>query len=725
MESNRLIHESSPYLLQHAHNPVDWYPWGAEAFEKARGENKPIFLSVGYSTCYWCHVMERQSFENEAIAAEMNRLFVNIKVDREQRPDVDQIYMTAVQVMTRHGGWPMSVWLTPDLKPFYAGTYFPPTDVYGRPGFPKICQAISEAWQNRRREIEESAEEMTGILGQLAKPQVPKDEFNLNDAWINKMIDRSTSDYDEINGGFGSAPKFPRETLLRLLLIHQRTFPNEERMHMIRHTLDAMAAGGIRDHLGGGFHRYSTDARWLVPHFEIMLYDNAMLAWIYAEAFAQTGVQRYEQVARRILDFLLREMRSPDGSFYTALDAEVDAMEGASYLWTLDEVRDVLGDADAEIFSRAYGLNAGPNFVDPHHGGGQPEKNVLFRAEFSETIAKSMNVETTEIDQRLAAMREKLYLVRRQRKQPSLDNKILISWNALTITAFAHAGRVFADQEYLRAGSAAADSILNLRKNKNQIHFLDDDAFLADALLELHSATHEARWRDEAKVIVSQMQKHFGDPTGGAFYFTSEDAKDLIVRQKIGTDSPLPAGNSVGARVLIQLSDLGSAGQVFSDFGGQLQSQSESMSAMLEAAHVYLRSQPPLSFSAKTSGKQFAAPDRVALEAVEATARWQDEHNLITRIQIQGGFHINGPDARGGLVPTQIFTHGAGRPKIEYPPVQSIQIAGETLEGYVGAVEIRIHLPKSVERQDLRVELQYQACDETRCLAPIRKTIPM
>jgi uncharacterized protein YyaL (SSP411 family) len=294
---------------------VDWYPWGEEAFAAARSQNKPIFLSVGYSTCYWCHVMERQSFENEAIAQVMNEKFINIKVDREERPDVDQLYMTAVQILTRHGGWPMSVFLLPDLRPFYGGTYFPPEDAHGRPGFPTLLRAIEDAFRNRRGEVEQSATQLANILQQIAQPAAPSSPISIDDRFIEALVERSMSDYEPMYGGFGSAPKFPRETLLEMLLVHQQTQPNERRMQKIRHALDAMAAGGIRDHLGGGFHRYSTDAKWLVPHFEIMLYDNALLGWCYVEAFRQTNEKRYARTARGIFDFILREMTSPEGAF--------------------------------------------------------------------------------------------------------------------------------------------------------------------------------------------------------------------------------------------------------------------------------------------------------------------------------------------------------------------------------------------------------------------------
>ena len=340
--TNRLASETSPYLLQHRHNPVDWYPWGPAAFEAARQQNKPIFLSVGYSTCYWCHVMERQSFENADVAKEMNARFINIKVDREERPDVDQLYMTAVQVMTRQGGWPMSVFLTPELRPFYGGTYFPPTDQYGRPGFVSVLRGIEDAYRNRKADVDQTAGQLEQVLQQVSEPEPPRADITIDEKYIEGVVARSAHDYEPQFGGFGQAPKFPRETLLELLLMHQRSNPNPQRLRQLRHALDAMMYGGIRDQLGGGFHRYSTDEKWLVPHFEIMLYDNAMLAWCYAEAFRQTDDIRYADVARGIFDFVLREMTSPDGAFYTAFDAEVDAREGLSYLWTKDEIEQVL-----------------------------------------------------------------------------------------------------------------------------------------------------------------------------------------------------------------------------------------------------------------------------------------------------------------------------------------------------------------------------------------------
>ena len=369
-------HESSPYLLQHAHNPVAIVALrtlGPEAFAAARSQNKPIFLSVGYSTCYWCHVMERQSFENPLIAKVMNEKFICIKVDREERPDVDQLYMTAVQVMTHQGGWPMSVFLTPQLKPFWGGTYFPPMDTHGRPGFLTVLNSISDHFHKKPEQVQRATDQLTQILEQVAEPAGASARITIDDAANVEEREVTRCDrgnYEPMYGGFGNAPKFPRETLLELLLARTakpQSGKGEDILKIARHALDAMADGGIRDQLGGAFHRYSTDAKWLVPHFEIMLYDNAMLAWCYVEAHRQTGEARYATVARGILDFILREMTSPSGAFYTAFDAEVDAQEGLSYLWTSPEIEQILGTEDAKIFNAVYGVDQGPNFADPHH----------------------------------------------------------------------------------------------------------------------------------------------------------------------------------------------------------------------------------------------------------------------------------------------------------------------------------------------------------------------
>ena len=543
--SNRLAGESSPYLLQHAHNPVDWYPWGPEAFERARREEKPIFLSVGYSTCYWCHVMERQSFENESVAAVMNELFVNIKVDREERPDVDQLYMTGVQVQTHHGGWPMSVFLTPDREYFYGGTYFPPTDSYGRPGFVTLLRAIDDAWRNRREEVLASAAHFTQVLQRLAVAPRPSGPVTLDAPRLARLLDRCMSDYDPAHGGFGAAPKFPRQTLLELLLrastapalesqIARQKSQIQRRLH---HALDAMANGGIRDQLGGAFHRYSTDARWLVPHFEIMLYDNAMLGQIYAEASRALDEPAFGEVARGVFDAMLHDFASPDGAFFTALDAEVDAHEGDPYLWTAVEVNDALGATDAALFNRVYGLDQGPNFADPHAADKSgPYANVLYVADRSAAV---------EHARALTTLRQRLLDIRRRRKQPMLDTKIITAWNGLMIRALCVGGAALQEQRYVVAAARAAAWLLEhhrtpdgglARTSRNGRiggnGFLDDYASLAEAMLDLHDVTGEARWRQAAEGIAAQMMRRFHDDAGGGFYFSDASATDLVVRQK-------------------------------------------------------------------------------------------------------------------------------------------------------------------------------------------------
>jgi uncharacterized protein YyaL (SSP411 family) len=604
--TNRLARETSPYLLQHQHNPVDWYPWGDEAFEAARAQSKPIFLSIGYSTCYWCHVMERQSFENEEIAKLMNERFINIKVDREERPDVDQLYMTAIQVMTRQGGWPMSVWLTDDLRPFFGGTYFPPQDAHGRPGFANVTVALADAYHSRRPDIDQTATRLHEVLAELAQPTEPDQAISFTHDWLESVLKRSIGDYEPTHGGFGRAPKFPRETLLELLLHwikHQRAVSKDasEFEKPLRHTLDAMANGGIRDHLGGGFHRYSTDNQWLVPHFEIMLYDNAMLGFIYAEASRLFDEPRYERVARGIFDFVLREMTSRAGAFYTAFDAEVDAREGLNYLWTMAQLEEVLTPREASRFAAVYGLDRGPNFADPHHSTGAPDQNILYLPAGP----------ADENDPQIVEIRQKLYEHRLKRKKPLLDTKIITSWNALMIRALAHAGDLFGDAHYLQAAGTAAQFLLTRHRDPDgglyrtsrdgvtkHAAFLDDYAFLAQSLLTLHAVTRDAWVHDQAWAIVQMMRMRFEDTDKGGFYFSAAGARDLIVRQKVGSDSPLPSGNAVAATVCDLLGHADVAAKALGVFAVQTDHHAEAMSAQLQAVlqfverHGELRVEP-------------------------------------------------------------------------------------------------------------------------------------
>lgn len=743
MPSNRLLHETSPYLLQHAHNPVDWYPWGAEAFDASRTQNKPIFLSVGYSACYWCHVMERQCFENEAIAAEMNRLFINIKVDREERPDVDQLYMLAVQIMSHQGGWPMSVFLTPDLKPFYGGTYFPPTDAYGRPGFPTLLRALDDAYRNRPGEVQNSAENLVGHLERLSEPRVPKQAITIDTDFVERLIDRSAGDYDSHFGGFGSAPKFPRQTLLELLLVSNSITPNEARMKMLRHTLDALDQGGIHDHLGGGFHRYSTDAQWLVPHFEIMLYDNAMLAWVYVEAFHQTGHAPYARVARGIFDFTLREMTSPAGAFYTAFDAEVDAMEGLSYLWTSQEIDALLG-ADAPLFKKVYGIDRGPNFADPHHGTGKPDKNILFLPKPFEAFATELGTTADALEARLAPLRQTLYTARRQRKQPMLDTKILTSWNALMIRAFAHAGRILKDPAYIAAGTKAAEFLLThhrdarhqlLRTSRDGVAketpaCLDDYAFLARALLALRDADVAQDWAGHATALAATLREKFGDPERGGFFFTGKDATDLLVRQKTGTDSPLPSGSAIAALAHLELGQPEIAQQTLRVFAQHLADSAEGMSALLQTAARYLQTHKPIHIApGPEKPDRPATPAEVAGHIVSVQGEWRSATEMRLHLEVQKDFHLNANPAASGLIPTRLGVpkeDAANIAAIEYPAGEErrFPFAENPIPVYHDQVTIVIRFKSPVQQnQQLRLALSYQACDDNACLPVVTQQL--
>ena len=485
--TNRLIHETSPYLLLHAHNPVDWYPWSDEALERAKKENKLIFLSVGYSTCYWCHVMEREVFSNPEIAEMMNKDFINIKIDREERPDLDEIYMTATQLLIRRGGWPNSVFLTPDLKPFYAGTYFPPTDMPGRPGFPTILDAVHEAWVTRETEVIESANQISETIEMvISKSFTSLTAKPLDRSLITAALDYLRTTYSHAYGGFGNAPKFPSPANLEFLLSEYERTTDASLLKMVTHTLDMMAYGGMYDQIGGGFHRYSVDAKWLVPHFEKMLYDNAQLAKVYLHAYQLTQEPHYRRVAEEIFDFVFREMTAPEGGFYSALDAETDAEEGKYYVWTADEIQKVLGKKEIEPFAKVYGVDKGPNFEG---------KNVLYVPKGSAAEDALKSVESA---------REKLLAARAKREYPLLDTKIIVNWNGLMIDALAYGYEVLGEERYLAAASKASQFILDTLSKPDgelwhtytagitkQDAYLDDYTFFVKGLLGLYEATGE------------------------------------------------------------------------------------------------------------------------------------------------------------------------------------------------------------------------------------------
>ncbi len=564
--TNRLIDETSPYLRQHAHNPVDWFPWGDEALARARQLDRPIFLSVGYSACHWCHVMEHESFESEEIAKILNEHFVPIKVDREERPDLDQIYMAAVQMLTGRGGWPMSVFLTPDLRPFTGGTYFPPEDRYGRPGFRRILLMLADAWKTRRNEIDQAAAEITEHLQELG--QLSSSAGQLTPDLLRQAGRHLERAYDPTHGGFGRAPKFPHPMDARLLLRLAKRFGDGYPLQMARHTLDRMAMGGIYDHLGGGFARYSTDERWLVPHFEKMLYDNALLSVAYAEAYQATKESFYRDVVEETLGWVRREMTAPEGPFYSTLDADSEGEEGKFYVWTQEEIERVLGKTDAELFAACYGVERDGNWEDPH-APGKP-KNILHRAKTFAQLAALHGVAELKLRDFLAECRRKLLAVRDKRVRPGLDDKVLTAWNALMITAFATAAQVFDEPAHALVADKAADFLLTkmraadgkLLRTWSAGHaaklnaYLEDYAYLVEALVTLYEATFETRWINEAVALSEKMIEQFWDEQGGGFFYTGRDHERLIARGKDPHDNATPAGNSVAALALLRLAEL-------------------------------------------------------------------------------------------------------------------------------------------------------------------------
>ncbi len=557
---NKLANETSPYLLQHKDNPVDWYPWGEEALARARDEEKPIFLSIGYSSCHWCHVMEHESFEDERIAKMMNERFVCVKVDREERPDLDQIYMNAVQLMTGHGGWPMSVFLTPDLKPFYGGTYWPPTASRGMPGFDQVIMAVDDAWKNRREQALKGADQLTVELKQLTRKgadgvAVPPDEKLLHAA-----VHSLERIFDPIHGGFGEAPKFPHPFELQLVLRWWKRSGNDRWWDIARLSLDKMAAGGMYDHLGGGFARYSVDARWLVPHFEKMLYDNALLAEVYLEAYLATGDKKYRQVVTETLEYVLRDMTDPAGGFYSAEDADSEGEEGKFYVWTADEIRNVLGDERGETFCRVYDVSEAGNFEG---------NNILNLPKTIEQQAKLMNREAGDLAAELLAGREKLLAERNKRVRPGRDDKVLVNWNALAIDTFARAGAALGEERYINAAQKAADFILREMRDDDGrlLHtwrggtaklraYLDDYTLLADALVSLYEATFVERYIAVAKELMDTVMVHFAGGDEPGFYFTADDHEELLTRTKDFTDNATPGGNSTAAMALGRLGKL-------------------------------------------------------------------------------------------------------------------------------------------------------------------------
>ncbi len=563
---NRLLRETSPYLLQHAYNPVDWHPWGEEALRSARELNRPILLSIVYSACHWCHVMERESFEDEEIARFMNEHFVCVKVDREERPDLDDIYMQATLAMNQgQGGWPMTVFLTPEQEPIFAGTYFPPTDRWGRPGFLTVLKKVAEFW---RKDPEGLRRQAALLTARLKEDVQSVDPVTVGEAELDAAVAQFAEDFDPRHGGFGGAPKFPPATGLSLLLRSHHRTGDTRTLHMVRKTLDAMAAGGMYDQIGGGFARYSTDERWLVPHFEKMLYDNALLARAYIEAYQVTGDSGYRRIATEVLDYILREMTSPEGGFYSATDADSEGVEGKFFVWTPEEIRAAIpSEEDARLFCAYYDITATGNWVEPLASTPHKAVSIPNRLRPVDETARELGLSVEELEAAAARLRPIVYDARRKRVPPGLDDKIITAWNGMMIGSMAEAARVFAEARYLRAAKLAADFLLSaLRRPDGGLFrtyragtprvtaFLEDYAWLADGLIDLYEAGAEERYLTEAVRLAEAITAEFADDEHGGFFTTAKSHESLILRCREGPDGATPSGNAVAAAALARLS---------------------------------------------------------------------------------------------------------------------------------------------------------------------------
>jgi uncharacterized protein YyaL (SSP411 family) len=759
--TNRLAAESSPYLLQHAHNPVDWRPWGEEAFAEARRRGVPIFLSVGYSTCYWCHVMERESFESEAIARLMNERFVCVKVDREERPDVDDLYMAATQIMTGRGGWPMSCFLEPDtLRPFWCGTYFPPSSRHGTPGFPQILEGISSAWRDKRGEIvEQSGQVAAAVTEQMAAARAP---VGVGLEQVGQAARALLTSFDRVNGGFGGAPKFPQPVFLELLLDVRDSAGDDATRdavdQAVRLTLDRMACGGINDQIGGGFHRYSVDATWTVPHFEKMLYDNAQLAAVYARAAATYDDGFYREVAGRTLDYVRREMSGPEGELYSAQDAEVDGREGGNYVWQPDEVRAALGAGDAGLALKIYGLDGGPNFKDPHHAE-SPPAYVLRLSGRPEKIVAELGMSAQTLRERMDRINARLYEVRKGREQPRLDDKVLTSWSGLMIGALARAGLALKRREYVEAAARAADFVFARMRDgagdlvrswragrQGPAAVLEDYAFLVDGLLALRAADAATGWLRgglsataalvQARGLTERAASLFGDGEGG-FFDTRANRTDLFVRARSTHDGALPSGVSVMLNNLIELHEGTGERRYLDDAVACLRSISaavaESPIGTTNATRALLRmigteSAVAERLAALGPARNAATPEEttpVEIYASEERIRVGKgaPAELRLSVRIKDGYHLTaadpGPGGKG-LVPLRVHTiNGTGiATYADYPAGAPNGAAGELLI-YRGTIEFAVAVERDGEWSGRPLlAVTYQACTDRECLIP-------
>jgi uncharacterized protein YyaL (SSP411 family) len=728
LHTNGLADQTSPYLLQHVHNPVNWYPWGEEAFAKARREDKPIFLSVGYSTCHWCHVMERESFEDETVATMLNQHFVSIKVDREERPDVDELYMTAVQMMTGRGGWPMSVWLTTDLKPFHGGTYYP------KDKFLQLLSGLAQSWQERRQEVEGMADRMAGALKQRSLTVTAA--RTLTDEPLERAVEQMAARLDRDNGGFGSQPKFPNETHLLFLLGRYERSGDPRALEIPVLTLEKMAAGGIYDQAGGGFHRYSVDASWQVPHFEKMLYNQAWLGRAYLEAARLTGRAEFERIVREILGYVLRDMTSPEGAFYTAEDADSEGEEGVFYAWTPGELVQVLGEEDAGLLGTFYGVTEQGNF---EHGLSNLRVSVD-----AGSFAAAHEMSVDQWRARLEGMHGKLLVVRARRERPLRDDKVLAGWSGMMIGTFARAGLILDEPEYVEAARRAADYVLttnrdpegNLlrasRAGKARIGaFQEDYAYFVDGLLELYRASGEERWLQQARTLADTMIDLFYDADGeGGFFSTPANHANLLVRSKDSHDGAIPSGNAVAVDDLARLAR----------FTGELRYREKAEGTLASFADPISRSPMAFSymlFAADALRNGETGPSVSDLRGILAVRLHPDRAPLRPGAGVEGrlsltirpGWHINSnrPNEEN-LVATMLsgdgLDQGLSLDPVQFPQGEDIDLpfTEVPMSVYQGEVSIpfRLELAEGADggTRLARLQLRYQACDDRKCLAP-------
>jgi len=751
--TNRLIDSNDPYLLLHAHNPVDWYPWGREALTRAKRENRPIFVSIGYSTCYWCHVAERMIYSDPAIAKLMNEWFVNIKIDREQRPDVDSVYMLATQLMSDHGGWPNNVFLTPDLKPFFAGSYFPPADdAFGRPGFPTILKSLHEAWTNRRQDVERQADKIYQAMLQaqqrtnasMLAPIKPAD-------WLNQAREALLRSQDPSQGGLSNgATKFPQEPALNLLLTEFVKNRDPKVRDALTRALDAMAFGGIHDHLGGGFHRYSTEPTWSIPHFEKMLYDNAQLLKIYVEAYQATSIPLYRQVAEDVATYLSQQMAAPAGGFYAAQDAEVAGQEGVSYLWTRREIESVLGKEAAARFFQVYGLTPLPAQAATTLEPGKGEGVLRVRVPITETLRRAGGKDMSQVLTSLAPARSRLFAARERRPQPARDEKIIVAWNAMTIDALVRSGEILDKPGYTKLARQAAEALWQAaydpktQELKHEIFrgraqtegYLDDYALLGIAFLSLGESTREPVWRNRAEQLATAMLRRFSK--GDAFASTVATDELLIPPPDHG-DNTAPSGTSAAVELLARLYATTdnveyrhAAARAVVHLSGDVRQYPTMWATAIVAVNRYpflVSTETPQVTAKANSGAGVTTPSSADQVRVNAFARSVRDHDEITvTIDVAKGYHVNAnPASFDYLIPTSFAVDGVSGAQVTYPDATLIRprFAPEGLNVYEGTVTLTAIMPRGslADLNPIRAELRVQACTDEICLPPA--TLPL